>query len=427
MSDTLFVQFVVKTFLSSKTSPLDHDDYVYGLVNGFSDTYDLCKQHGDFYWVDLDLNNRIKSAAATRKHCDQIGFPIDEGRAFVSCSYPGQLYQVYSWAKRYPNVSFIAGGNVVDVNKLAWNPDDIPKNMVVTAKSVEAYFGLPDWHHSWWIDPPKDLMNQKDHPVFFTYNLNNTCYWGKCNFCHYFDTNERVRPFYNLEFSQLPETDIFKMVCLYSPSISPKEISEVLPQLPDREDFFYRMYVRGSKDESDALMKAFQGRLNPELFEPFIGVEFPSKRMNDIINKGVDVKTMIKSINRLDRIGAKVSVGLILGLPDLIEADLDDLESFLTQLENNGNVSIKINKLFARWGTPAHDQYKEKSLWKLGPFYQGFNPVLTDSELDVNDRAYEMIEKSGITLMSNYKLIREVEKDPTQKHRLFSGIVGTEK
>ena len=99
----------------------------------------------------------------------------------------------------------------------------------------------------------------------------------------------------------------------------------------------------------------------------------------------------------------------------------------MNELKNYGNVSIKINKLFARWGTPAHDQYEPKYPWKVGPFYQGFNPVLTDKALDVNDRAYDMIEQSGITLMSNYKLIREVEKDPSQKHRLLEGIVGTEK
>ena len=80
------------------------------------------------------------------------------------------------------------------------------------------------------------------------------------------------------------------MVTLYSPSLSPTQIRKVFKTLPVRNDFFYRMYVRGESAEVTALEKAFRGSdHNPRLFEPFIGVEFPSERMNKIIGKGIDI------------------------------------------------------------------------------------------------------------------------------------------
>ena len=46
MKDTLFIQFYSKT----KSGWFD-------LCNGFSDTYDLCKSKGDFFWMEHEADN----------------------------------------------------------------------------------------------------------------------------------------------------------------------------------------------------------------------------------------------------------------------------------------------------------------------------------------------------------------------------------
>jgi len=46
MKDTLFLQFFNKT-----------KSGYYDLCNGFSDTWDLCRQKGDFFWVEHEPDN----------------------------------------------------------------------------------------------------------------------------------------------------------------------------------------------------------------------------------------------------------------------------------------------------------------------------------------------------------------------------------
>ena len=158
MKDTLFVQFYSKRI----TVPIQP---VWGINNGFSDTYDLCKSKGDFLWVLHDSNY------------ERIKLPIKKGKIFVSASMINEIHLSYIWAKRYPDIDFIVGGPAVSSG--TYTKDSLPKNLVFTEKSVEQFFGAPDFSYEWKLELPKQVL-QDDLEIFYTYSITNKCYWNKC-------------------------------------------------------------------------------------------------------------------------------------------------------------------------------------------------------------------------------------------------------
>ena len=145
MQDTLFVQF----FSAVR-------DRYYDLCNGFSDVTALCRQHGDFFWQEhtADPSNWEDETTYNRP------LPMKSGRVFVSAVYAHHLYQTFIWARRYPDIAFVVGGPVaaergggadgwkplyIDVQ----NPESIPSNLTITGKSVEDWFGVPNFSFPW--------------------------------------------------------------------------------------------------------------------------------------------------------------------------------------------------------------------------------------------------------------------------------------
>jgi len=91
MNDTLFVQFFGKT-----------NSGWFDLCNGFSDTWDLCASKGDLFWVEqLGDTSRWYDETAYEK----IPLPIARGTVYISASYVNHLYQAYTWALCYPDIT----------------------------------------------------------------------------------------------------------------------------------------------------------------------------------------------------------------------------------------------------------------------------------------------------------------------------------
>jgi hypothetical protein len=126
------------------------------------------------------------------------------------------LYQSYIWAREYPDIRFIVGGPVaaerrVDVK--GWNPvyflidsDDVwPSNLVITGKSVEDWFEVPNFSGKWKLDVPGFVPN--DSRIYFSYTLDNGCYWSRCIFCNialHADELFRKRKDMKFEFNEIP-------------------------------------------------------------------------------------------------------------------------------------------------------------------------------------------------------------------------------
>ncbi|MCG8529803.1 MAG: hypothetical protein MI749_03970, partial [Desulfovibrionales bacterium] len=176
MTDTLFVQFYHRTA-----------SQWFDLGNGFSDTWQLCRSRGTFLWVDLDMDSDTwYDPLAYEKH----PLPLDRGRVYVSASYVNHLYQALVWARDYPEIEFVVGGPVAaesDGPKDRWNPvhflveGELPPNFHPTGQSMESLFGVEEFSQGWELELPDTLP--LDARIYFSYTLENQCYWKKCPFC----------------------------------------------------------------------------------------------------------------------------------------------------------------------------------------------------------------------------------------------------
>ena len=136
MKDTLFVQFYSQWNIRLNKP-------VWAISNGFSDTYDLCKSKGDFYWVHQEYDRQYCDIENVKTICEKEELPIRKGKVFVSATTTTHAYQAYVWAKKYPKINIVVGGPAIISGTFIYN--SLPKNLTFTKKSVEQYFNTPNF------------------------------------------------------------------------------------------------------------------------------------------------------------------------------------------------------------------------------------------------------------------------------------------
>ena len=389
MTDTLFIQF----FNQTKSG-------YYALCNGFSDVYDLCRSKGDFYWVEHEADNNKWYDQATYQGRE---LPIKKGRIYVSASYINHLYQAYTWAKQYPNIQFVVGGPVASercTSDNGWHSvhfnveGDLPENLSLTGKSVEALFGKADFSGTWKLDVPEQVP--ANSRIYFSYTLENMCYWKKCPFCsiaqHAPETFRKRDEFY-LEFKDL-DYDGHKIVRLNTGSITPGHIRKLLPAVPANNDIEYRFFMRTARAENKALKEVLERTSErfPDCTIGF-GIEFPSNHMWHHLNKGTSMEAVFESISLCHDNGIKVNANVILGWKNLTREDLADLKYFMETIENSAVTTLQLRWLFAHPYTEIHESYNGGEPVRLGPFNSGFNVKLTDAQMALNLEAAQLIKE----------------------------------
>jgi len=392
MGDTIFLQF----YNQIKNS-------YYDLCNGFSDTYDLCRGKGDFFWTEHEVDS-------SKWYSEQIyngrKLPISRGTVYISAVYLNHLYQSYVWAKEYPDIQFVVGGPVAAeqcVGKDGWNPvyfklaSDVmlPPNLKITGKSVEDWFGVSNFSGRWKLGVPRAVP--ADNPIYFSYTLDNGCYWRKCIYCnialHAVDLF-RKRKNIGFEFKDVDHKGT-RLVRLNTGSMTPAYIRKLLPELPRGDDLQYRMFMRPATPENEALkevLEKWQGEF-PNLMLG-LGIEFPSNRMLKYVGKGFEKEEMLTSLRICDKYDIRVNGNFMLGWNNLIEDDLRELEDFLVQIPEGSILNMQVRWLFGHPYTEIHDSYQGEEI-KLGPFYVGFRTEINPTQIDLNKRAGEIVEKYG--------------------------------
>ena len=399
MRDTIFLQFYNKT----KSAYFD-------LCNGFSDTYDLCNNKGDFYWTEHEIN---RTKWYSEKTYENRVLPISKGTVYISAIYMNHLYQSYVWAKEYPDINFIVGGPIAaerHIDKSGWHPvylkvdnyDILPSNLEITGRSVEDWFGVPNFSGKWKVDIPEFVPN--DSRIYFSYTLDNGCYWRKCVFCNIaLHAKEvfRKRKDLKYEFEDM-EHDGHKIVRLNTGSITIKYIKEVLPELPRRDDIEYRLFIRPAKAETTALKEVLSenGGKFPKLILGF-GMEFPSNRMLRYIGKGCNTDEVLDFLHLCFENKIHANANFILGWNNLIEDDIRELEMFMDSVPENSITTFQIRWLLAHPHTDIHDNHKGKAI-KLGPFYEGFRTEIDEKQIGLNREAGDIINQ--YSSIKHYKL-----------------------
>jgi len=367
MKDTVFIQF----YSFTSWAPICIE-----LGNGFSDTYDFCKSKGDIHWIKYYHDKEPNTE-----------FIIDKGTAYISALYTGHLYTAYLWAKKYPEVKFIVGGPATVAHFIT---KKLPSNFILMRGSVEEWFGIQHFPCEWKLKLPEEV--QPNDIIYFTYVLDNTCYWSKCIFCSCTIDNkidDRFRKNLNFEFKNITHKGPL-MIRLGTHAIQSQDIKNLcnLPKLSNLNG--YRIFIRPSKKEFEAL-KSFGNLDWTNNIKFCMGLEFPTKRMWRYMNKGYRTETVLGIINLLKY---NFHISMILGWNNLIKKDLEDLEDFMKRLPNNKpDTSIKIARLYVQPGTPMYDTHEKQGEDWNGPFYVGSYVKLNKEQFELNELAEEIIVK----------------------------------
>jgi hypothetical protein len=391
MKSILFIQFLSKS----------NRNY-YDLANGFSDTFDHCRNMGDFYWVAHEPDS-------TKWYVDETyekrGLPIDRGKVYISASYINHLYQAYVWAKHYPGIDFVVGGPVAAQRGPAdapWEPlyfsiregDTFPGNLTVTGRSVEDVLGIKNFSGRWHLDIPRHKV-APESPVYFSYTLDNGCYWGKCIYCNIKEApfeffRKRSRLDYRFETLDHPGK---KIVRLNTGSITPRAIKQVFSTLPARPDLEYRTFMRPAKAENKALREVLEQR--KEGFPSItigIGIEFPSNRMLSYMDKGITTDDILETLEICAKYNIKANGNMIFGWENLQASDVSELEEFLTRMPAHGLTNVQLRWLYAHPHCAIHNQYQGEPIY-LGPFYLGFKADIEPEKVDLNQEAAQLVAR----------------------------------
>jgi len=399
MKDTIFIQFYSRI---ENTNPRYKGHSIYELCNGFSDTYDLCKSKGDFIWINH--SKQLKGFGSDRDDI-VVELPIDKGTAYVSTYYLSQLYQVLKWAEQYPNIHFMAGGPAAnyDVFEL---PDDfvLPPNMFITELTVEQFFGVDNFSHKWKLELPDD---DESMTLSYTYTLCSRCYWGKCIFCNY-SQGGRIRKNIGFEYLNVKYNGR-QRINLYTPSMTSRQLVEILGSVPYNPNVRYDIYLRGNDMERYTLEEIFKYRDDKFPQVKFIvGAEFPTERMLKYIQKNVTVKGIIDIVNMIANYAhedIQVQLPFILGWNNLVSNDIKELELFFKQLPfDKVKITFSANLLVAKLHTPVYDTYEKQEDLTVGPFRYGFTPKISKEQLKLSQAALEVMFDQGVTVFDYYNI-----------------------
>jgi hypothetical protein len=400
MSDTLFMQFYSR-----------RKSHIFNLLNGFSDTYDLCRQQGDFYWMrdEPDEANWYQYDIYASK-----ALPISRGTIYVSALDVNHLYQCWVWAKEHPEIRFVVGGPVVserDTQSPVWDPayvrvldpEAIPGNLTLTGKSVEQWFGVRDFSGPWKLEVPAEI--QSGSRIYFSYTLDDACFWSRCIYCNIGCHDRRFvrrRTEMAFEFRDLRFNGT-KLVRLNTGSITPRQLRELLPILPRGNGFEYRTFMRPAAPENKSLLAALaicKGAV-PDIMLG-LGVEFPTQRMLAHVDKGFGPDELIQCLEICQRNHIMTNANVIVGWDNLTPADVTELEAFMKRVPTGSFRSMQLRWLYAHPYTAIHDHYHGKPV-AFGPFYEGFSVELDEPQmLALNRQATDIFEQyAGI---KQYKL-----------------------
>jgi len=344
--ENLFIQFCQTTVKQTNTvggSFLKRGDHFQILTNGFSYVWDYANP----IWVDLDSDFNVTKLPVELSNYQKV---------YVSVSFFDHAFIVFDWAKKYPQVNFIMGGPAVNFVDMVSDFTKkqfmikLPSNVSITNESAESIFGLPFDINRFKIDLP-----DFNTPRLYHFRIGSGCYWSRCNFCIY-----RHENYTNFEID--PET-IQNIppggVWLGTESLSPKSC-ELLTQL-NYDDRRYHCFLRGDTSAYKSLQKILPMIKESSHLRFFMGIEFPSNRMLQMMGKGTDIETLIKVIHLLTDAGCKVSLSFITEWECIEKNDVEEAKNFFKMLPDESTYDSYYNPLVNWFG----DVKKENFIGKL--------------------------------------------------------------
>jgi len=173
-----------------------------------------------------------------------------------------------------------------------------------------------------------DIMNSPDYSLlpiknFITVMTGNGCDWGKCKFCNSSKQEYYLRDIDNIvnDFVEISKLSDNTEIMLSSDSIPIKDLEFLATKLKNSNNKlkYNLMFRANNKIDRDFSLLLKESKCS----DVFIGVEILDDAGLKVINKGINVDMIKKSIISLSEY-MKVQIGLILFLPRISQKQLDN-------------------------------------------------------------------------------------------------------
>lgn len=244
------------------------------------------------------------------------------------------------------------------------------------------------------------------------------CYWSKCSFCalrfnHSGTPSERLYGRdVELVLRQLPEYED-KIVSCYIAcnAVSPMVLNQVINSKSRRDNYVYHFQVRFDEEIKMIIEKA--GDLHN--FEFGVGLEFPSQKVIDQLNKGLDLKVELETLKIASAKGAKIQLFMLLNIPMISDEvvkeafeNIDWMKDNFTMMDFDGRIFIDE---FIQTRDIFFNDKPENTIKKYGGINMFYSPFVWKSK-DLAEKYGETIEMKvahGNTIYLNRKTDKQKE------------------
>ena len=387
-----FVQFYHRESLM-----WDRNKEVTVFKNGFSSIWNRLSnlQHGPIIWVDMDSE-------------ESNYFRYPNGIAYVSVYYKSELFKVITWAKQRPDVEFHIGGPIVDTWPLSKEIENSLPNLKSHHKALieEVLFQQKIAPLSHWNLRLPDHIDASDIAYGFSISKKNGCWWRRCTFC-----KQKNVPKY-LNYSEIPVIDYpgTKHIWINTYCMRPRDIKNIYPNLPDRDDVRYATYLKLNHTSIDGLYDILPSmQCDPKNLAFNVGIEMPSARVLKIFDRGVSLPEYINGINLLLDHKCKVHMNLIFRLGFLQKSDIDDVKLFVDCISHNdlSNLSASIYRLHISPERPLWNYLIENGVFVIPTDNHVWDAdmyivKLNEQQMQLDEQMLNIYNSIGMSSLSNY-------------------------
>jgi hypothetical protein len=183
------------------------------------------------------------------------------------------------------------------------------------------------------------------------------CYWGKCTFCSH------TLPYGGGVRFRAPDQVVDEMVhqmerygvryfLFVDEAISPRMLRRLTQVIIDR-GLNVRFGTEGVRVESAFDESLLQQAHDAGLRWLYVGIESGNQRLLDLIEKGIDIETTARFIERCRRVGITPQLSFIVGLPSTTVEELQGEIDFMKQHPMDASSYVLL------LGSPMHERPEE--------------------------------------------------------------------
>jgi len=328
------------------------EDTIVNFLNGLSYVWDQLKNEGELIWRHVN---------------DESLPPVTEGYLYASVWYTKSLRLLHNWAKQYPKLEVYICGPIVlhydfNIGK------DLPNLHFVRDSAEDLFFnGVTS---KWNLEIP-DI----DKPIGYSVALTNGygCYWGKCRYCKIMGALK----YRDIETIPVIEHKHTKYIWIHTYSLPPNLMKKIYPTFENRQDVRYATYVRGDKDIIKALQETIPNlSIDPKYLGFDVGIEFPSDKMLNYMDKGLTVKEYLDFTKVAAENNIRLHFNLIVGWKPTDIDDVKSVEYFLNELSKISKPNTITANLYPLTIVSNRSMYSEYTLDELEPFKTDYDNIV---------------------------------------------------